>query len=520
LDCEFTGLSNGSATIHPFDSTSEYYEKIRHSTRGFVVIQFGFTCFKIIDGKVKLKSYNVYVYPHHGTQTLLAQGSSLSFLASTGFDFNKLFAKGLSTLNCKDEEKLRQNLEERKQQRLAMLKESHMEMTSNEVKKPMTPVPEREMNMLAEARELIQTVVDGKSPKVSFNKNGFQRKLIYEMIDSEFSTRVSTRSENLENNRKSLIIEPKRSSEEDEKIELEKQKKEEENLLLKVGLRLILKEISASQKLIVGHNCLFDILFLYRQCFDDIPEDFNEFKKSISTNFHNIIDTKFMASSDNLKLELQSTILGDICRELLQKEIVKNEDFEFETIEHSYELNSTKEHEAGYDSFITGLSFLGFLKHLKITIDDKFSCKDCKPIQSYLGRFPLQRIQNTFLYLHGNEPTINKDNVFFIKFPSTWKVADIQNQFKNYGPIQIFWVDNVSAYVTLIQTEMSSCVVKTISKINGFEIQSYNDFKNSKVELKRKRSPEPLDTKSSEKKQPDVKRRKTNEGVFQVSNDW
>lgn len=514
-----TGLSNGSHQVHPFDSTAEYYEKIRHQTHGFAVIQFGFTVFKLIDGRLKLKSYNVFVYPHHSTQNFQCQGSSLSFLASNGFDFNKLFAKGLCTLNSKEEEKLRQNLEERQQLRLSM-KTDVPEDLSVASKKPMTPIPERELNMLAEAREMIQMVADGQSPKVSFNKNGFQRKLIYELIDTEFATKVSTRSENLESNRKALVVEPKRSAKEEEEIELNQQKKEEENLLLKVGLRLILKEISKSQKLIVGHNMLYDIIFLYRQCFDDMPEDYNEFKKIINRTFPNIIDTKFVAHSDNFKLELSSTILNDIYLELQQKKIVSHNDFGFETLEHSYDMNTSKLHDAGYDSFITGICILGYLKHLNVTIDENFSTKNCKEIQPFLGRLALQKIQNHFMFLTGNEPTINKDNVFHIKFPPTWKVADIQNQFKNYGPIQIFWVDNISAYVSLHQKEMSSCVIKTISKSNGFEIQTFNEFKNSKNELKRKRSPEPTQTAEKTIEKPEAKKRKTNDGVFAVSNDW
>lgn len=448
----------------------------------------------------------------------------MAFLASNGFDFNKLFTSGISTLNSKESEKLRQNLKERQANR-AELKKSQQQQQVDETtqpaeKKPMTPVPERELNMLAEVRELIQSVADGKSPKVSIEKNGFQRKLIYEMIDSEFSSRVSTRSENAENNRKSLIVEPKKSAAEEQEIEMIKLKREEDELLLKLGLRLVMKEISSSQKLIVGHNCLYDLMFLHRQCFDEMPEDLGEFKKSITKTFPKILDTKFIASSDHFS-EFSSTILNDVYRDVRDKKLLTDNDVEFESDEFSYK-NVAKEHEAGYDSYITGCSFLGLLKHLKVEVNAEFDAR-CKQLQPFMNRLSIQKIQNHYLHLNGNEPTINKDHVFYITFPSTWRVIDIQNQFANYGHVQIFWVDSSSAYIALTQREMTTCLLKTITKLPGCEIQSFKDFKANKVEtLKRKHSPEPKveTSKVDSGKTESAKKRKTSNGVFTESNDW
>lgn len=55
----------------------------------------------------------------------------------------------------------------------------------------------------------------------------------------------------------------------------------------------------------------------------------------------------------------------------------------------------------------------------------------------------------------------------------TWQTSDIQNMFKNYGPITTSWIDDSSALIALHNKENASCVVKTISRPNGFEIMTF-----------------------------------------------
>ncbi|CRL01322.1 CLUMA_CG014416, isoform A, partial [Clunio marinus] len=492
FDGEFTGLAS-ERNIMPFDTSQEYYEKQMKTSSGFILIQLGLTFFKIKpeSEKVSLKSYNIFVYPQSKNATFQCQGQSLSFLAENGFDFNKLFKNGISFCNAMEEEKLRQEMQEKQDLRLEQLKENSNDEEQDTTARNYIPIPENEKEIIANAQLKIQSIIDGKEKNATFDKlNNFQRKLIYELIEREFHNKVSTSTKNLENNRKVLIVEVKRTAEEELGLERHRQKEEELKLAESVGLRLLLKAISASKKLIVGHNCLLDLMYLMTQCFENLPTDYNEFKSLTHRIFPNIIDTKFIASSEKFKDIFSSTVLTHLYDRLKQQPFEEMK-YEFEDPYRSYSLDNPKEHEAGYDSFLTGYCLLVLLKYLKVSLNQHFEPTKCKELIPYLNRIALQRIQTPYIYITGNEPSFSRSHVFFVKFPSTWRTNDLQDQFKNYGPVQITWVNGTSAFISLYNRENSSCVLKTISRSPGFEIQSFDEFRSlenlRKIDLNRKR---------------------------------
>jgi poly(A)-specific ribonuclease len=318
--------------------------------------------------------------------------------------------------------------------------------------------------------------VEAKVTETMFDKaNPFQRKLIYELIEREFFNKVSTKVQTIENNRKALIVESKRSDEEELQIEKNRQLEDEKYVAGYVGLRLILKEISASKKLVVGHNCLLDLMYLQTQCIEELPTDYEEFKKLTHRTFPNIIDTKFIGASEKFKDMFSSTVLNQLYEQLLKPPFHKV-DFEFENPYSAYSLDKPKEHEAGYDSFLTGYCFLAILKYLKVSLSDDFQPNKCKELNPFLNRIALVRIQQPFIYVTGKEPTFSRDHVFFVKFPVTWQTSDVQDHFKNYGPVHCSWVNSSSAFVSLYNRENASCVLKTIARPVEFEIQTFADF--------------------------------------------
>lgn len=260
FDGEFTGLAN-ERNILPFDTSEEFYVKQLKASSGFILVQLGLSCIKVRkneDGtdKVTCKSYNIYVYPQSKNATFLSQGQSLSFLASNGFDFNKLFCNGISFCNAAEEEKLREEVKVKQAVRMEQLKQKESTEEVDTSARNFIPVPENELELIGKVHTKLQEIVDGKVAQTSFDKlNKFQRKLIYELVEREFNNKISTSIRSAENNRKILVLETKRSAEEEMVIELNRQKQDEADIAEVVGLRLLLKEISASKKLIVGHNC-------------------------------------------------------------------------------------------------------------------------------------------------------------------------------------------------------------------------------------------------------------------------
>jgi poly(A)-specific ribonuclease len=65
-----------------------------------------------------------------------------------------------------------------------------------------------------------------------------------------------------------------------ELISEERRKEEEEQQKEKLlGFTLIFEEIWNSNKTIIGHNCLYDLLFVYSAFIDELPKDYQNFKK-------------------------------------------------------------------------------------------------------------------------------------------------------------------------------------------------------------------------------------------------
>lgn len=527
FDGEFTGLSS-EQNILPFDSSKEYYEKQLATSNGFILVQLGLTIFKKDvenpEEPVKLKSYNIYTFPQSKLATFSCQGQSLSFLAENGFDFNKLFTNAISYSNSMEEDKLRTDMNIRQEYRKEQLKIRTSSEEQDISNRNFLPVPENEMSMIENARDKIQKVLNNELFEVSFEKvTAYQRKLIYELIEQEFNKKVSTITKNGENNRKILVVQPKRSFEDELKLENDRMRDDEAQIIDKVGLRHILKAISSSKKLIVGHNCLLDIMYLINQCFEDLPQNYDDFKKLVHEIFPLIIDTKFIANSDKFKEIFPSSVLNQVY-ERLQSKPFKTVPIKWQNPFVAYNLEFPKEHEAGYDSFLTGYCFLVILDYLNIPLVAEFDPKSSKELMPFLNRIALQRIAIPYINVVGKEPTPNRSHVFYISFPQTWQTSDIQDHFKAYGPIQISWAGNTNAFVSLYNKEFSSCVVKTIAKPGDFQIKTLADFyrqqEEDKEALKRKKQDSDSETSNNinDITKPMSKRKKKN--AFKECNNW
>lgn len=115
IDTEFTGLQRYNS-INQYSSPSEYYMSINDQTKEYIVIQFGLTAFyankpdESADGPspMKYKTFNFYLYPRAETQRFACQGGAMAFLASQNFDFNKLFADGISFCDLEEAASMRE----------------------------------------------------------------------------------------------------------------------------------------------------------------------------------------------------------------------------------------------------------------------------------------------------------------------------------------------------------------------------------------------------------------------------
>ena len=114
---------------------------------------------------------------------------------------------------------------------------------------------------------------------------------------------------------------------------------------------------------IIGHNMIYDVMFMYRQFIDDLPETYDAFVKKWRENFPKTYDTKLISSYCK---PIPKTWLGSAYECCLENETLKG------TLNFEYAPNFEKyneegqEHEAAYDAYMTGVIFATVAKYKEI----------------------------------------------------------------------------------------------------------------------------------------------------------
>lgn len=98
IDAEFTGIINGR-DVNMFDTPSEYYKSLVDGSMDFLVVQFGLCAFYWDENKKHYMNdaFNFYLFPRLNDKpekVFMCTSSSLDFLISKGFDFNKTIRDG------------------------------------------------------------------------------------------------------------------------------------------------------------------------------------------------------------------------------------------------------------------------------------------------------------------------------------------------------------------------------------------------------------------------------------------
>jgi len=79
-------------------------------------------------------------------------------------------------------------------------------------------------------------------------------------------------------------------------------------LSYEIGFSQVIRELIKHRKPFVGHNMFLDMLFIYSQFIDELPDTLQEFREKWLECFPNCYDTKCMATCLSLftKTDLNS----------------------------------------------------------------------------------------------------------------------------------------------------------------------------------------------------------------------
>lgn len=132
-----------------------------------------------------------------------------------------------------------------------------------------------------------------------------------------------------------------------------------------VGFTRVFELMTEAKVPIVGHNALLDFVYMFRQFHSDLPSTLVEFKTQLHTLFPEIYDTKHLALSMP-EAALSSTSLEPLFQELSLTTEKASRMLMSDHSEYHVETNenqTSKAHDAGYDSYMTAMVFLGLHVH-------------------------------------------------------------------------------------------------------------------------------------------------------------
>uniref|UniRef100_A0A8C6E1M6 Poly(A)-specific ribonuclease PARN n=1 Tax=Moschus moschiferus TaxID=68415 RepID=A0A8C6E1M6_MOSMO len=498
IDGEFSGISDGpsvTALTNGFDTPEERYQKLKKHSMDFLLFQFGLCTFKYdyTDSKYITKSFNFYVFPKPFNRSspdvkFVCQSSSIDFLASQGFDFNKVFRNGIPYLNQEEERQLREQYDEK---RLQSNGAGALSYTSPNTSKCPVTVPDDQKKFIDQVVEKIEDLLQSEE-----NQNldlepctGFQRKLIYQTLSWKYPKGIHVETLETEKKERYIVI-SKVDEEERKRREQQKQAKEQEELNDAVGFSRVIHAIANSGKLVIGHNMLLDVMHTVHQFYCPLPADLNEFKEMTTCVFPRLLDTKLMASTQPFKDIINNTSLAELEKRL--KETPFNPP-KVESAEGfpSYDTASEQLHEAGYDAYITGLCFISMANYLGSFLSPPKSHVSArsKLIEPFFNKLFLMRVMDIpYLNLEGPDLQPKRDHVLHVTFPKEWKTSDLYQLFSAFGNIQISWIDDTSAFVSLSQPEQVPIAVNTSKYAESYRIQTYADYigKRREKQVKRK----------------------------------
>jgi poly(A)-specific ribonuclease len=480
LDLELTGIANKMRNF--LDSPTERYFKIKISAEKFKIIQLGIVpWFKNENNKIveyRAKPYNIYLFPDEevGNQQINCELSSIVFNRENGMDFNKWIRNGVNYINEKQFKRISENLIEnninnynpddtKKFKKVNLYKEDDKILAEN-LKKKITEF------LLSDNNEL-KIENEKKIPKyiliyILNDLQPIERNLIY-IIEKDNQIIIQKTNEN---DKKNLI--------EKDNIEIMK------NINKKKGVKNIFDAITNNKKIIIGHNCSLDIIYLISHFGDSLPNDYKEFKNLIQKYFDSIYDTKFIyeinfGQNSDSSLNVVYNYLKEKNNNNKLNIIIDNNGF----TNYLDENESKKNHQADYDAFITGSSFIYMLEILGEKNMEQFKFK-IKFMKTFYKCFD-------FL---NEEDYEAKDTIpFFLKAKISGYDFSLKNLVSDENYLNLikkfYYYDNNNTYIIMVDNK-NSLHEKLINelKTNGekfFMLLNVKEYKDFIIEEEKKR---------------------------------
>lgn len=137
-----------------------------------------------------------------------------------------------------------------------------------------------------------------------------------------------------------------------------------------MGFSLVIEAMIQAKKPIIGHNCMYDWIYLYNQFIGPLPETYLQFAQEWNSRFPYTYDTKVLAYNSKA---FYNTSLGQVYEKCTEDDKFKSNlrckyDTKNQCSNYAGQALLSHYHEAAYDAHMTGVVFAHILKHKEIEL--------------------------------------------------------------------------------------------------------------------------------------------------------
>ncbi|KAJ2606232.1 hypothetical protein EV177_005962 [Coemansia sp. RSA 1804] len=352
MDMEMTGLyESKEQQPHRLDSADERYAKLKRSVETYGVMQVGISLFTWREdgdgGFYEARPFNFNVFPattvgRTPVETHMGfKNTALEFLARNSFDFNKWVYSGIPFLRAEDANRIRA-------ERAALLGgRQAMVVADDGATRTFVKGIERALRAFA---------ASGERTLRCETANAYQRKIVHDMAarhDTLATRGIDGDVEVFRVTRKEMA-----------KLAAKRLRLLDASIDEARGFCAVVDLLSAARKPVVGHNMPLDVLHAYAKFHRALPSTRIAFEQAVAGFLPVLIDTKYIIeSTPAIKARYKTSSLEDIAP-MLELEAARDPGRPLVRFHPRFAHTAAHKvmHEAGYDAYITGATFIRLLK--------------------------------------------------------------------------------------------------------------------------------------------------------------
>eukprot|EP00037_Helgoeca_nana_P036341 m.10988 g.10988 ORF g.10988 m.10988 type:complete len:605 (-) comp7208_c0_seq1:1645-3459(-) len=370
IDFEMTGI--GPWRQDQADTAQARYTSMKSTAEKYNVVQFGVAVFtEVSPGKFESRPYNFFTFPaDEGSSDVTLSASAVHFLARNKMDFQTWLAEGSPYVTATRAEALRKKIMAPAPPKRGGNK---IELTWDADK---TFITEAFVGFDKWVEELGDDA-SGESEYVFPPCNAWLRRVVYQEIEERVEAQslegIETESRSVDGAQTvaAVFVDAEAKIARDLKIVAERQAKFDKA----VGVTRAFNAVVAAKKPLIGHNLLFDLLFMLNSFDDALPTTYNAFAKRVEELFPVIFDTKMLASTGSLapsrapgSMKLDNTVLGNLYGSLSKDGKLDHVSLSDDELFAHYSVGGSY-HEAGWDAHCTGAVFAALGAEYVVDVD-------------------------------------------------------------------------------------------------------------------------------------------------------